>query len=222
MLRHHVDATDDIATSLACSLFDFRNALPAWLPLEVFIRLSDHNPLDKIPRHLSRSVLRLAKVFDGGKMTRDSLHWQTTFELFVLESPRRSPFSIKLDPMELDQLCATTSLDIMAKELRFNICGSPSSFLRNKDVPNLEALKRERISSHLGYACRHWADQVSKVESLDPDLLGMLSAFFQTHFLRWLEVMSILNFSPVEALKNLDPERVSNPIVFDTTIYCKY
>lgn len=213
VLGHHVDTTNDITTSLARSLYDLRNAIPEWLPLHTFTRLSDHNLLDKIPQHLEQTVMRLIRLLDGEKLTGGTPHWHRTFELFLLESAPQNPFSIELRPPEVDRLRAITCLEIMTKELRFNIGEHPSSFLRNKDVPNLEVLERVNISSHLRDACRHWVEQFSRPETHDADLVGLLSKFFQTHFLHWLEVMSVLSLSPVEALKVLTPARVCDLII---------
>lgn len=215
MLGHHVDTMGAMIIPVARLFLELQKTLSDRLPLGTLIHYAEYKPFEALPSHIKRSVFGLLRVFDGTRLIGETPSWQHTFEAFLLDS-------FPADPTEADRLHITGCLKIMAKELRFNICGSPSSFLRNKDVPNVEALKREHISSHLGYACRHWANQVSKLDSLDPDLLNMLSQLFQTHFLHWLEVMSILDFSPVEALKNLDAVRVSEPMIFGTGIYCKY
>lgn len=48
------------------------------------------------------------------------------------------------------------------------------------------------------------------------DLLAMLSDFFQTRFLYWLEAMGVLGLSPVEALNNLDPAHVRHSTILAT------
>lgn len=218
MLSHHVDTTDDSVTSLAHSLSHLRNAVPAWLPLQTFIRLSERNPLDQIPSDLNDTVSRLVQLFDDWKLTRDTPRFQPAFETFLWDLSRQSPSLIEITIPDVDRLRATICLDIMAKELRFNICKSPSSFLRSKDVPKIEALKAANISSHLRYACHQWTTHVCQMETLDVDLLEMLSDFFQTRFLYWLEVMGLLGLSPFEALKNLDPAPVRDSTILATLI----
>lgn len=211
MLGHHVDPTDGTVISLAHLFLDLQEILSDQLPLETLVSYAHIKPFEALPGHLKKNAFGLAQFLHGKRLSGGTPSWHYTFELFLLGS-----FPAKLP--EANCLHISSCLRIMAKELRFNICESPSSFLRNKDVPNLEALKRTHISSHLAYACRYWADQVSKVETLDPDVLGMLSEFFQTHFLHWLEIMSILGLSPVETLKKLDAVRVSNLIIVSTMI----
>lgn len=218
MLGHHVDTTDVAVTPIACLFLDLLKTLPDHLSLETFISYADYDPFEALPNGLRRRVLGLLRVFHGTRITGEAPHYEHTFMLFLLDSFPASSLSIRIGPPEVTRLHISICQNIMAKELRFNICESPSSFLQNKDVPNIEALKREHISSHLGYACRYWVDQVSKVETLDPDLLDMLFEFFHTHFLHWLEVMSLLGLSPVEALKSLSPIRVCDSIFTDTMI----
>lgn len=218
MLGHHIDTSDDTATLLARLLANFRNPIPEWLLLEILNHFSDHSPLNTLPRHLEKIIPRLTRLFSGGKLTRDTPRLQHKFELFLQDSYPVAPLSIKIKLPEVHRLHMTTCLEIMAKELRFNICEYPSSFVRNEDMLNLGTPERTHISLHLRYACSHWADQISQLETLDADLLEMVSEFFRTHFLHWLEVMSILALSPVDVLKNLITIHVCNSLIFVTKI----
>lgn len=204
MLGHHFDLGEGTVALLARSFFDIRESIPIWPQSESLVSSSEKAAFRELPHRLKKSVLRIGQLFDVGKTAR----WQPTFASFLFDLSRHRPLSVEPSPPEADRLRAITCLQIMDEELRFNICEFPSSFLLNKDLPNLEALEGANISSRLRYACRHWADQASKLETLDMDLLHMLSAFFRVHFLYWVEVMSILALSPIEALKNLDPTRV--------------
>lgn len=128
------------------------------------------------------------------------------------------PLSAHISSPQINYLHTTACLDIMAKELRFNMYKLPSSFVRNERLPDLKALSEANTSSRLRYACRHWADRVSQLETLDANLVGMLTRFFQAHFLHWLEVISILALSPVDILKNLVAIHVCNLLIFATMI----
>lgn len=210
MLGHHIDTTGSTTTSLARFLADLRKALPEWFPLQVFLRFSDDHPLDPLPRRLGKASLRLARLFDGRKLLIDRPRLHRTFELFLRDSFPAVTLPTELGPSAVNRLHITTCLKIMAQELRFNILEYPSSFLRNKDVLSLAALKQSNISPHLRYACRHWADRISQLKMLDTELSEMVSGFFLTHFLPWLEVLSILALSPVDVLKNLVAIHVCN------------
>lgn len=217
MLGHHVDSTDSTVISLAQSLFHLRQTIPERVSLQSFISSSGHNLSELFPPHLARAASRLARVFDGGRLTEGTTRWQRTFDVFLLNSFSKSPFS-RTEPL-LDQarLYLTTCLEIMAKELHFDMFKHTSSFRRNSEAQNLMGPAHSSISAYLSYACRHWTNLVSELEILDGDLVRTLSEFFQTHFLHWLEVMSILGFSPAEALTNLDVVRVCNLMILSTT-----
>lgn len=218
MLGHHIDTSDATTTLLAFLLPNFRRPIPEWLLLEMLNRFSNHEPVDKIPRHLKKIILRLTQLFSGGKLIRDTSRLQRNFESFLRDSFLVAPLSMKTDLQEVYRLHITTYLEIMAKELRFNISEHPSSFVRNRDVLNIATLEGGNVSSHLRYACGHWADQIPKLETLNADLLEMVSGFFRTHFLHGLEVMSILALSPGDVLKNLVAIPVCNPLIFATMI----
>lgn len=216
MLGHHINTSEANTTLLARVFPTFRNIIPDWFVLEIIIHFSDHNPLDKIPRDVEKIISQLVQLFYGGKLTGDAPRIQQTFAFFLRESFPVLPLSIKINLPEVHCLHVTTCLEIMAKELQFNSCEFPSSLLRNNDVLNLGALSEANMSSPLRYACRHWTDQISSLETLDADLLQMLDWFFNIHFLHWLEVMSILALSPADALKNLNTVHVCDSMIFAT------
>lgn len=201
MLGHHVDITEAITTSLARLVLDLQKTTPDSLSLEALINYVDFNPFKALPSDLRRSVFRLVGVFQGARLAGEVPPWQGTFDSFLLDSFPRGA-------LKANRLHLTSCLKIMAKELRFDLYKLPSSFLRNDDVRNLQLLEGAKISSHLHYACCHWADHFSELETLDADLVNILSGFFQTYFLYWLEVMSIVGLSPAEVLKKLDVARV--------------
>lgn len=218
MLGHHIDISDATVTSLACAFPKFRNTIPDWLLSQIFVRFSDHNPLNKNPRHVKIIISRLTRVFHGRTLNADAPPLQRSFEIFLRDSFPVLSLPAKIDLPIIHHLHITICLEIMAKELCFNISESPSSFFRNKEMLNPEALEGVNISSHLRYACCHWADQMSQLETVNTDLSEMVSGFFHTHFLPWLEVMSILALSPLDVLNKLVAIYVCNSLIFATMI----
>lgn len=204
MLNHHIDATDDTATSLVLLLSNLQRTFPEWLPRKPFVSICRQNPLDKIPHYLEKAAFQLARLLDGGNETRDAPRFHSTFKSFLLESPRRNAISVDFTPPERAHFLATTFLEIMDKELCFNMSKLSSSVSLNKDVAGLNERLEANVSSSLLQACRHWTDEVAKLKTFNVDLLQMLDQFFRTHFLHWLEIMSILALSPVNALKKLN------------------
>lgn len=125
------------------------------------------------------------------------------------------PLLIEQAHQDLAILC----LDVMAAELRFNICHLSSSFTPNSAVPNLADLAATHISPQLRYACQCWLYHVAKLPTIKGPILDKIVVFFQSHFLPWLEVMSILNISEAKVLadlRSLDLASVCCPTIFCT------
>lgn len=131
---------------------------------------------------------------------RDTHSMANTFLSFLANPSGSSPFS--RIALAHDQL-ATMCLDVLSKELQFNICKFPSSFMRNREVRDLTMRADSAISSRLRYACQYWMDHVGQLVEMRSGMLEQILDFFQTQFLPWLEVMSILELPPADALGKL-------------------
>ncbi|KAG9098200.1 hypothetical protein FS749_004409 [Ceratobasidium sp. UAMH 11750] len=102
-------------------------------------------------------------------------------------------------------ILAESCFQVMASDLRFNICGLETSDLFNNDIPGLDARVRNAIRPHLGYSCSHWSGHVSQARL--GALGGSLRRFlFGRELLYWLEVLSLLgklNVAPTSLLEFL-------------------
>jgi NACHT domain len=83
-------------------------------------------------------------------------------------------------------------LGIMLGDLKFNICKLESSYVANRDVPDLESRIAKYIPPALSYACIFWGDHLESL-GIEQDLFPKLRSLFETRFLFWLEVLSIKN-----------------------------
>ncbi|KAH0581577.1 hypothetical protein H2248_011283 [Termitomyces sp. 'cryptogamus'] len=93
-------------------------------------------------------------------------------------------------------LLAHSCLDIMQRELHFNICNLPSSFLEDSQVPNLQTCIKENISGVLQYACQHWAQHIRKASPKEHNnILNKVEKFIESHVLFWIEAMNLLQLS---------------------------
>ncbi|KAJ7613317.1 hypothetical protein DFH06DRAFT_147325 [Mycena polygramma] len=81
-------------------------------------------------------------------------------------------------------------LRVMHKELQFNICQLPTSYLRNMDMPEIQPRMTTYISGQLRYACRYWADHLTAVP-FHFDVAQKAYKFLVDKFLFWLEVLSL-------------------------------
>ena len=85
----------------------------------------------------------------------------------------------------------TTTLHILKAELHFNICQLLTSYKAN-DNPEVNILQeaKEKVSSHLIYACCFFSAHVLHVPS-GGWILQDLHYLFEHSFLYWLEALSI-------------------------------
>lgn len=204
MLSQHIDPLDIKLTSTACSI-------ASSISLETFVSeaLLRSDEFQKLPSSLQRAALRLVRILRDERGLTGQSQWSEQFNAFMHDSSGESPFFMRSIPP--DNMSASACLAIMAEELHFNMCKFPSSFMPNEKVANLKALAVENISPQLGFACRHWTEQVAKIEVLTDELLKRLSLFFELNFLPWLEVVSCFDLYPSEMLQDLNQTRVRDP-----------
>ncbi|KAG8722612.1 hypothetical protein FRC08_017445 [Ceratobasidium sp. 394] len=74
--------------------------------------------------------------------------------------------------------------------LRFNICGLRSSFVLDKDVPDISNRVEKAIPSHLFYACRYWNEHTVQSSNVTVHA-SVLEDFFKNRVLFWMEAMSL-------------------------------
>lgn len=91
------------------------------------------------------------------------------------------------------RLC-TGCIGILKADLRFNICNIESSFLKNKDIKELEERRKKCISVTLNYASKYWTYYVpEEVTANSADhFLPLIHDFLKRpHVLFWIEIFSI-------------------------------
>ncbi|KAG8740135.1 WD repeat-containing protein 38 [Ceratobasidium sp. 414] len=92
----------------------------------------------------------------------------------------------------------------------FNICGLQSSYLRDKDVVDLDDKIQRAISGELRYACYYWGAHILLAEPL-PSLIQELDYWVSVRLLLWMEIMNLKQhlidgagmLSRVESMKGL-------------------
>jgi hypothetical protein len=150
----------------------------------------DPNPDDsdrvlKMLSHLG-SVLSNVTSSDG---TRPIVPLHTSFRDFLADE-KSGAFHV--DFGKAHRRLAHSCLGLMLDNLKFNICKLESSYLANRDVPDLESRISEHIPPSLSYACIFWDDHLEYL-AFERDLFMKLRSLFETKFLFWLEVLSIKN-----------------------------
>jgi len=113
-----------------------------------------------------------------------------SFADFLLDHHRSHEFFIDVHAIHND--LAFACLGIMKKELRFNICGLPSSYVPNSEIRDLGD-RVKLIPPDLAYSCRFWTEHV-RDGPFNSALAAEVRAFFNNErLLFWFEALSLLN-----------------------------
>ena len=127
---------------------------------------------------------------------------------FLCDAARQHEYAVDVE--QANYYLAIGCLEVMGRELQFNICQIPTSYKSNKDIENLDTLITKNISPHLLYASNFWAQHISQLTDVDDmissKLLGLLRS---SRFLQWLEVMSVTGGSFQAPLITLDSPKVN-------------
>lgn len=124
----------------------------------------------------------------------------TSFRDFLLDGQRSGMWHV--NPNAESALMALGCIRIMNRELCFNICSLPTSFVRNRDITDLQSRINGAISRALSYSCRYWHHHASHLPtstsehtSIGRSLVACredIAAFLHTKLLFWLEALSFL------------------------------
>lgn len=110
-------------------------------------------------------------------------------------NPKRCPAKFWVEPESLNVQIASRCVEVMFKELKFNICGLETSYVPNKEINGLSDRVDECISMQLRYSCLYWSDHLleSGKKKLPDQLQGMLEAFVEKPLvLYWMEALSLM------------------------------
>ncbi|QRW06799.1 Vegetative incompatibility protein HET-E-1 [Ceratobasidium sp. AG-Ba] len=129
-------------------------------------------------------LLSILRISESDVIT--TLH--ESFPDFLFSKSRSGRFHCKAADhnARLAQLCFEQS----NMHFRFNIAGLESSYMLDKEVPDLDGRVERAISRALFYACCYWDAHVSQA-NCDESLAGLLLSFLSERLLVWMEVMNL-------------------------------
>ncbi|EUC60421.1 vegetative incompatibility protein HET-E-1, putative, partial [Rhizoctonia solani AG-3 Rhs1AP] len=113
-----------------------------------------------------------------------------SFRDFVTDAPRAGQFHIRLDQYEAE--LAACCLQVMQRDLCFNICELETSHQLNSEIPDLKQRIDTYIGSALRYACMHWIDHF--VASPTQALVAAVKKLMEgPQLIYWIEALSLLD-----------------------------
>ncbi|KAG8738478.1 hypothetical protein FRC12_016744, partial [Ceratobasidium sp. 428] len=127
----------------------------------------------------------------------------SSFSSYVFDTARSGAFYC--DPAQYHTHFAQTCYDLIKlPDPPFNICSLPSSYLLDRDVPNIRETVRKGIPPRLLYACKYWGDH-TRLASRPSTLLVAAHEIVAARLLLCIEVLNLgrANSQGVEMLHGL-------------------
>ncbi|QRW17367.1 Vegetative incompatibility protein HET-E-1 [Rhizoctonia solani] len=106
-----------------------------------------------------------------------------------MHNPKRS-LEFSCDSKKQNRLLALQCFSLMKLSLKFNICDLESSFILDKDVPDIKQRIDNNIPDSLVYVCRYWVDHLGLAEP-DQKILADVEDFLSKRLLFWMEVLNL-------------------------------
>ncbi|QRV97689.1 WD repeat-containing protein [Ceratobasidium sp. AG-Ba] len=151
------------------------------------------------------SVLQIS----SSDSTITTLH--ESFPNYLLDKSRSNEFHCD-EGTHNDYLAELCFRQIKAVDPPFNICGLESSYVFDKDVPDMNARIQRCISDKLFYACQYWTSHFG-VARHSGKLCVSLFEFLSKRLLLWLEVMNLKGLGPDAVGMLHDIQRLSQDAI---------
>jgi hypothetical protein len=113
----------------------------------------------------------------------------TSFRDFITDQTKSGEkFCVSLD--DAHHQLAYSCLGLLLDGLKFNICNLKTSYLPNKDIPDLDSRVDKHIPPALLYACRFWDNHLEHTH-LEMELFRKVQSFAEEKLLFWFEALSL-------------------------------
>ncbi|KAK4064160.1 uncharacterized protein Triagg1_9139 [Trichoderma aggressivum f. europaeum] len=140
--------------------------------------------------NITRLLKHLSSVLDVPQQASGKIYvLHSSFRDFLSDPARSSSLYFSVDQRKIHANLLTCCLDIMATELRKNIYSIREPGKRIKDISKSGV--DSHVSQVLQYACKYWIHHLEESDVNPREHSGTLE-FFQTRFLFWIEVLTLI------------------------------
>jgi hypothetical protein len=211
-------------------IWRFQSVVGAIIVLhEPLTRLGLAKLLDMQGNHLDANLRLLHSVINSTSSIEPLRVYHASFPDFIIDGERCKRDELVIHPAVHHRRIASLCFRVMQSALRRNICELDDSerYQKNCDIPNIDKRVEEEISPELSYSCRYWAVHLAEGGEVDNYLLKQLKDFMFTHFLHWLEVLSLKGNmgSAYKALEHVRQMKIASDSMFPwnygLTCFCR-
>ncbi|KAG9076058.1 hypothetical protein FRC06_009738, partial [Ceratobasidium sp. 370] len=147
---------------------------------------------DRIKPHvLENVVVRLGSVLYLDQTQSGAVRvYHPSFADYISNRPVSDRFYVNIQKRNAE--LAVGCLETMVAKLKFNICGIETSYLRNKDILNLDL---STITNGLRYSSEHWTSHLMQAEkelSILPNGKLLSDLLNGPRILYWVETLSLI------------------------------
>lgn len=136
-----------------------------------------------------RPLRSLLDVPNDGNIPIRLLH--PSFRDFLVDKERCVAGHFLIDQNKAHRDVTEKCLDLMSKDLRRNICQLKTPGTRSREIER--TVLNNLVPPQLQYACQYWVRHLQKgIDSVDDIIVVRVHEFLQTHFLHWLEALSLM------------------------------
>ncbi|KAG8781199.1 hypothetical protein FRC12_022131 [Ceratobasidium sp. 428] len=151
-----------------------------------------------------RAIEPLRSVLHLDELTTLVSTLHASFPDYMLTAERSTLFFC--NPGTHHELLSRRCFENMKGMLHFNICSFDTSYILDKDRPDLISRIDHSIPPHLFYACRYWSEHLGL--AADSSMLsGLVSEFLRCQVLFWAEVMTLKQATRAGAMILADTSR---------------
>jgi hypothetical protein len=179
---------------------DIRSVIGAILAAESYQGIDDETIAKLMGLDANKVKVLIDKILpllDRNEEERGGVHVRhpSIRDFFTSQS---CPPEFRVDIKQAHVQVGLACLNLMTRELRFNICELESSLVVNKDVKDLADRVQKNISNALQYSCIYWSNHVChSADKGEPQIYEALDKFTEgSHLLYWVEALSVMGMVP--------------------------
>ncbi|KAF5367978.1 hypothetical protein D9758_004445 [Tetrapyrgos nigripes] len=139
-------------------------------------------------RNVEGTVTHLQSVLYIGDNDKLIYTFHASFVDYILTQSRAGSVYV-CKPLEHHTMLSKRCFNTLT-QLKFNICGLPSSFWADKDVPGIQE-KLQNIDDTLRYGCNYWGYHLAQ-SNMDAELDSQVTTFLKKRLMFWIEAMNLI------------------------------